>query len=82
MFQSQPHLHRITLAGGNTEDINEFKCPAVIEWHLCHKAIGEISALLDLPSAIIMKWKRLGATTAQARSNSLCKLTERGPRVL
>ena len=46
----------------------------------------QISALLEMPwstvSAVIVKWKRLGATTAQPRSGRPHKLTERDHRVL
>ena len=45
-----------------------------------------MSALLELHQstvrAVIVKWKRLGATTAQLRSGRPHKLTERDSRVL
>jgi transposase len=45
-----------------------------------------MSALLELPqstvSAVILKWKRLGATTAQPRSGRPHMLTERDHQVL
>ena len=46
-----------------------FKHGTVIGCHLSNKSLRQVSALLELPrstvSAVIVKWKRLGATTAQ-----------------
>uniref|UniRef100_A0A8K9XR22 Myosin IXA n=1 Tax=Oncorhynchus mykiss TaxID=8022 RepID=A0A8K9XR22_ONCMY len=51
-----------------------------------HTCFHHISALLELPqstvSAVIVKWKRLGATTPQPRSGRPHKLTEWDRRVL
>ena len=62
------------------------QCSTVIGYHLCNKSVHQISALLELPwstvSAVIVKWKRLGATIAQPQSGSPHKLTERDLRVL
>ena len=46
--------------------------------HLSNKSVLQISALLEL----IVKWQRLGASTAQARSGRPHKLTERDRRML
>jgi transposase len=58
----------------------------VIRCHLSNKSVCQISALLELPqstiSVVIVKWKHLGATTAQPRSDRQHKLTERDNRVL
>ncbi|XP_053574543.1 uncharacterized protein LOC128663958 [Bombina bombina] len=71
---------------GRTEELSDFKRGTVIGCHLGNKSVREISVLLDLPrstvSAIIVKWKRVGATTAQPRSGRPRKITERGRRVL
>jgi transposase len=54
--------------------------------HLPNKSVRHISDLLELPlstvSAVIVKWKTLGATTTQLRSGRPHKLTERDPRVI
>jgi len=64
------------------KELSDFERGTVIGWHLCHKSVREMYARLDVPrsteSAIIAKWKRLGAT----RSGRPRKLTERGRRVL
>jgi len=50
------------------KELSDFDRGTVIGCHLCHKSVREISALLDTTvSAIIVKWKRLGATTARPR---------------
>ncbi|CAI9584528.1 unnamed protein product, partial [Staurois parvus] len=53
---------------------------------LCHKSICEISFLLNIPhstvSGIITKWKQLGTTATQPRSDSPRKMTKRGQRTL
>ena len=65
---------------GHTEELSDLACGTVIGSHLCHKSVHAISALLDLPqttvSDIIVKWKRLEATTAQPRSGGPRKLAE------
>ena len=70
---------------GRTKELSDFQRGTVIGCHL-YKSVRQISALLELPrstvSAVIVKWKRLGATTAQARSGRPHKLTERDRRVL
>ena len=69
-----------------TEELSGFQRGTVIGCHLSNKSVHHISALLELPqstvSAVIMKWKRLGATTAQPRSGRPYKLRERDLRVL
>ena len=71
---------------GQSEELSDFQRGTVIGCHLSNKSVREISALLELPqstvSAVIVKWKRLGATTAQPQSSRLHKLTERDRRVL
>ncbi|CAI9581885.1 unnamed protein product [Staurois parvus] len=53
---------------------------------LCNKFIHEISLLLNITrltvSGIITKWKQLGMTATQPPSGKLCKMTERGQRML
>jgi len=68
------------------KELSDFERGTVIGCHLCHKSVREISALIDVRrstvSAIIVKWKRLGATTAWPRSGRPHKLAEWGRRVL
>ena len=63
-----------------------FQCGTVIGRHLSNKSVCQIPALQELPrstvSTVIMKWKRLRATTAQPRSGKSHKLTEWDRRVL
>jgi transposase len=58
----------------------------VIGCHLSNKSVSQISALLYLSrstlSNFIVKWKRLGETTAQPRSRRPHKLTEWDCRLL
>ena len=65
---------------------SDFQCGPVKRCHLSNKSVCQISALLELPrsnvSAVIVRWKLLGATTAQQRSGRPHKLTERNRRVL
>ncbi|CAI9573699.1 unnamed protein product [Staurois parvus] len=46
----------------------------MIGCHLCKRSIRDISCLLNIPhstvSGIITKWKQLGITTTQPRSDS------------
>ena len=67
---------------GRTEELSDFEHGTVIESHLCHKSVCEISALLDLPwstvSAIIMKGT-LGPITAQPQIWRPCGLRVRQP---
>ncbi|CAI9572377.1 unnamed protein product, partial [Staurois parvus] len=62
-----------------SQELSEFKHDIVIGCHLCNKSICEISLLLNIPqpsvSGIITKWKQLGTTATQPRS-------ERGQRML
>ncbi|CAI9580686.1 unnamed protein product [Staurois parvus] len=57
---------------GCSQELSEFKCGTVIGCHLCNKSICEISLLLNIPwstvSGIITKWKQLGTTATQPRS--------------
>jgi hypothetical protein len=69
-----------------TDELSDFQHGTVVECHLSNKSVCIIFALLELPrsivSAVIVKWKRLGATTAHLRSGRPHKLTERDRRVL
>ena len=71
---------------GRTEELSDFQHGTVIGCHLSKKAVRQISALLELlwstVSAVIVKWKHPGATSAQPRSGRPHKLTERDRRVL
>ncbi|CAI9589587.1 unnamed protein product, partial [Staurois parvus] len=64
---------------GRSQELSEFKLGNVIGCHLCNKSICEISLLLNIPrstvSGIITKWKYLGTTATQPRS-------EQGQRML
>ena len=66
---------------GHTEELSDFQHGIVIGCHLSNKSVRQISALLELPrstvSAVIVKWKRLGTTTAQPRSGKPYKLADR-----
>ncbi|CAI9556074.1 unnamed protein product, partial [Staurois parvus] len=57
---------------GCSQELSEFKRGTVIGCHLCNKSIHDISLLLDIPwsavSGIITKWKQLGTTATQPRS--------------
>jgi transposase len=69
-----------------TEDLSHFQRGTVIGYHLSNKSVRQISVLLELPqstvTAVIVKWKHLGATTAQPWSGMPHKLTERDRRML
>ena len=71
---------------GRTEELSDLKRGTVIGCHLSNKSVRQISTLLELPrltvNAIIVKWRRLGATTAQLRSGWPQKTTDRDCRVL
>ena len=71
---------------GRTEELNDFQRGTVMGCHLSNKSVRQISALLELPrsiaSVVIVKWKRPGATTAQLRSGTPHRLTERDRRVV
>ncbi|CAI9574780.1 unnamed protein product, partial [Staurois parvus] len=64
---------------GHSQELSEFKRGTLIGCHLCNKSIREIPLLLNIPrstvSGIITKWKQLGTTAIQPRS-------ERGQRML
>ncbi|CAI9623196.1 unnamed protein product, partial [Staurois parvus] len=57
---------------GRSQELSEFKRGTMIGCHLCNKSIREISLLLYIPrstvSRFITKWKQLGTTAAQPRS--------------
>ncbi|XP_049900363.1 aminoacyl tRNA synthase complex-interacting multifunctional protein 1-like isoform X2 [Epinephelus moara] len=71
---------------GRSEELSDFKRGTVVGCHLCKKSVREISALLNLPrstvSAVILKWKRGGITTALPRSGRPHKLKEEDRQVL
>ncbi|CAI9551663.1 unnamed protein product, partial [Staurois parvus] len=64
---------------GCSLELSEFKRGTVIGCHLCNKSIRKISLPLNIPqstfSGIITKWKQLGTTATQPRS-------ERGQHML
>jgi hypothetical protein len=74
----------------STQPCNLHRQTLAVEWpkgcHLSNKSVHQISALLELSlstlSAVIVNWKRLGATMAQPRSGRPHKLTEWDRRVL
>jgi hypothetical protein len=85
------HSHAISLNkrwqwNGLTEELNYFQRGTVLGCHLSNKLVCQISALLELlrstVSVVIVKWKCLGATTAQLRSDRPHKLIEWERRVL
>jgi transposase len=84
---TQPcNLHRQTLAvEWPVLKSCDFQRGTVIGCHLSNKSVSQVSALLELPrstvSAVIVKWKRLGATAAQPRSGRPHKPTERDHHV-
>ena len=71
---------------GHIEELSDFQRGTVIGCRLSKKSVYQMSALLELPqstvSAVIVKWKHLGATTAQPRSGRPHNLTEWDLRVL
>ncbi|CAJ1052455.1 aminoacyl tRNA synthase complex-interacting multifunctional protein 1-like [Xyrichtys novacula] len=71
---------------GRREELSEFQRGTIVGCHLCKKSVREISALLNLPrstvSAVILKWKRGGITTALPRSGRPHKLREEDRQVL
>ena len=54
---------------GRTEDLGDFQRGTVIGCHIYNKSVHQIYALLELPwstvIAVLVKWKRLGATIFQ-----------------
>ena len=54
---------------GRTEELSDFQRGTIIGYYLSTKSVCQISALLELPmstvSVVVVKWKHLGATTAQ-----------------
>ncbi|CAI9619744.1 unnamed protein product, partial [Staurois parvus] len=74
---------------GCSQELSEFKHGTMIGCHLCNKSIYEISLLLNISrstvSGIITKWKQLGTTATQLRSEwgqHLLKHTARRSRQL
>ncbi|XP_026160291.1 aminoacyl tRNA synthase complex-interacting multifunctional protein 1-like [Mastacembelus armatus] len=71
---------------GRGEELSDFQRGTVVGCYLCKKSVREISALLNLPrstvSAVILKWKRGGITTALPRSGRPHKLKEEDRQVL
>jgi hypothetical protein len=63
---------------------SDFQCGTVIGCHLSNKSVCQISALLVLSwstVSVIVKWKCLGATTAQPQSGRPHKLKIIWPRL-
>jgi transposase len=76
---------KIHLKNGITEEVSDFKRDTIIGYHLSNKSLRRISSLLELFRSTVfavVKWKHLGATTAQPQSCRPHKLTERDRRVL
>ncbi|KAM6940327.1 aminoacyl tRNA synthase complex-interacting multifunctional protein 1-like isoform 2-T2 [Xenentodon cancila] len=71
---------------GRGEELSDFQRGTVVGCHLCKKSVREISALLKLPrstvSAVILKWKRGGITTALPRSGRPHRLKEEDRQLL
>lgn len=71
---------------GRGEELSDFQRGNVVGCYMCKKSVREISALLNLPrstvSAVILKWKRGGITTALPRSGRPHKLKEEDRQVL
>lgn len=71
---------------GRSEELSDFQRGTVVGCYMCKKSVREISALLSLPrstvSAVILKWKRGGITTALPRSGRPHKLKEKDRQVL
>ncbi|XP_041838989.1 aminoacyl tRNA synthase complex-interacting multifunctional protein 1-like isoform X2 [Melanotaenia boesemani] len=71
---------------GRGEELSDFQRGTVVGCHLCNKSVREISALLNLPrstvSAVILRWKRGGITTALPRSGRPHKLKEEHRQLL
>jgi hypothetical protein len=59
------------------EELSDFQHGTVIGCHLLQQVSALIEPSRSTVSAVIVKWKRLGATTAQPRSGRPHKLTER-----
>ncbi|CAI9531450.1 unnamed protein product [Staurois parvus] len=58
---------------GHSQELSEFKRGTMIGCHLCNKSIHDFSLLQSIPqstvSDIITKWKQLGTTATQPRSD-------------
>ncbi|CAK6958610.1 aminoacyl tRNA synthase complex-interacting multifunctional protein 1-like [Scomber scombrus] len=71
---------------GRSEELSDFQRGTVVGCHLSKKSVREISALLNLPrstvSAVILRWKRGGITTALPRSGRPHKLKEEDRQML
>ncbi|CAI9569755.1 unnamed protein product, partial [Staurois parvus] len=71
---------------GHSLEFSDSKRGPVIGCHLYNKSIREISLLLNIPRStvcdIITKWKQLGTTETQPRSDRPHKMTEQGQRML
>ena len=71
---------------GGKRKLNEFECSEVIGCHHCGKYVREISVMLQVArytvNDVILKWKRTGATTVDARPGRPFRLVESDYRVL
>ena len=76
----QSPLTNIVSRKDRTEELSDFQRGTVMGFPLSNKLVCQISALRQLPrstvNAVIVKWKRIGATTAQLRNGRPHKLTE------
>ena len=81
----QSPLTNIGSGMGHTEELSDIQRGTIIGCHLSNKSFCQISALVELPlstaSAVIVQWKRLGATTQQQNVRPH-KLTERDRQML
>ncbi|XP_028263517.1 aminoacyl tRNA synthase complex-interacting multifunctional protein 1-like [Parambassis ranga] len=82
----QDQSANVTEGMGRSEELSDFQRGTVVGCHLSQKSVREISALLNLPrstvSAVILKWKRGGITTALPRSGRPHKLKEEDRQML
>ncbi|XP_068614225.1 aminoacyl tRNA synthase complex-interacting multifunctional protein 1-like [Brachionichthys hirsutus] len=71
---------------GRRGELSDFQRGTVVGCYMCSKSVREISTLVGLPrstvSAVILRWKREGATTALPRSGRPHKLKEEHRQVL
>ena len=62
-----------------TEELSDFQCGTVLGCYLSNKFLPCECCPGSTVSAVIVKWKRLGATAAQPQSGRPRKLTKTGP---
>ncbi|XP_068177145.1 aminoacyl tRNA synthase complex-interacting multifunctional protein 1-like [Antennarius striatus] len=71
---------------GRRGELSDFQRGTIVGCYMCNKSVREISTLTNLPrstvSAVILRWKRGGITTALPRSGRPHKLKEEHRQVL